>query len=96
MKKNFNTKKGQAIIEYMGLIVIVCLALYIVSMRGYFQRVVQARWRDNVASISDIQYSTDSSYNVTRSDWEMNVRTSDGANFQRSYDPDLNCTVWYL
>lgn len=96
MKQKINKKNGQAILEYVGLIVMVSLALFVFSMRNYFQRSIQARWKGNADSISDIQYSSDSSYNVSQYDWDMDVRTAGGVGFQEEYDPVLNCTVWHL
>jgi len=96
MRKIFRNSKGQAILEYVGLIVIVSLAFFALTMRDYLQQVIQGRWKENVDSISDIQYSSDSSYEVRQTGWSMNVKGSNGQNFQKSYDSGLDSYVWHL
>jgi hypothetical protein len=96
MKKNINLKKGQAIIEYVGLIVIVSLALYTLSMRSHLQRAIQARWKDNVASIGDIQYNSGNKYNITQKMESMEVKTGGGQSYHKEWDSALEHWVWHL
>jgi len=48
---NKNTKKGQSIIEYSMLIVIIIGVL--LSVGTYFKRGVQGRWKDSVDQLGD-------------------------------------------
>lgn len=90
--RHMNTKKGQALIEYVGLIIMLCFALFALTMRGYLQRAIQGRMKENIDTVSDIQYSSDSSYNLTQTYTGMNVRTQDGKNYNKVYD--LGHTIW--
>lgn len=71
MRKQFknNHSKGQAVLEYIGLIGLVVLAFFALSMQDYFKRAMQGKLRQDITGLfgSEQYYGTSTTMDLDQS-----------------------------